>query len=375
MRKRPTIRIPVAQPDLSSTERSLVDSVVRGGWVSSVGPMLGRFESEFARFVGVRHAVAVSSGTSALDLALNVLGIGPGDEVIVPTFTFAATVNAILHLGATPVLVDSSIEDWNLDPAQVAEAITPRTKAIVVVHIYGVPAQMDTLVRLAKQRKIHVIEDAAEAHGAKCGMRSVGSIGTIGCFSFFANKIITTGEGGMCTTNDTRLQEKMRIIMSHGSKPHGSIYYYHPYIGYNYRMTSMQAALGVAQLSRIRSFLRTRRSHQELYRRLLSGVAGIAFSPRPSGVTTVDWMHSILVRHPKISRDTLVRRLGEDFGIGTRPFFYPMHKMPPYRPFVKGSYPVADELSRYGINLPSSSLLKEQDVRYVAAAIRTILEA
>lgn len=373
MKPRTTIKIPVARPDIGPLEKKLINEVIDTGWVSSVGPMIRRFESDFARFIGTKYAVAVSSGTSALDLALNVLGIGPGDEVIVPTFTFAASVNSIIHLGATPVLVDSSPDDWNLDIGQVAGAITSRTKAIIVVHIYGIPANMKKLSLLAKRHGLYIIEDVAEAHGAKYNDRAVGAYGIVGCFSFFANKIITTGEGGMCTTNNKRLQDKMRTIMSHGSKPHGSIYYYHQHIGHNYRMTSMQAALGVAQLSRIGDFLKKRHKHEQLYRRLLSGIPEITFSPRPKYTETVDWMHSILVSHPRISRDKIITRLATEYGVGARPFFYPMHKMPPYRSYVKGTYPVADMLSRHGINLPSSSLLTEKEIRYVANAIRNIL--
>lgn len=365
--------IPVACPDIGPLERKYIKKVIADGWVSSVSPIIGEFETAFSKFIGTKYAVAVSSGTTALDLALIVLGIGPGDEVIVPTFTFAATVNTIIHQGAVPVLVDSSVDDWNLDPEAVRAAITPRTKAIIAVHIYGIPADMKALSVIAKRYKIPIIEDAAEAHGARYGKTKVGAYGTIGCFSFFANKIMTTGEGGMCVTDSKRLQKKMRVIMSHGSKAHGSIYYYHPYVGHNYRMTSMQAALGLAQLERINSFIVKRRVHEKLYRKLLEGIPGALFSPQPAGVVTVDWMHSILIRHPRVTRDTLMRRLKKEYHIDTRPFFYAMHKMPIYHAYVKGRYPVADMLSRDGINLPSSVLLTEQDIQYIAGAIRNIL--
>lgn len=364
--------IPVAQPDIGPIEKKCVNQALNSGWVSGTGPMVGQFERTFADFIGARYGLAVANGTAALDLALLALEIGPDDEVIVPVFTFAASVNSIIHVGAKPIFVDSSYDDWNLDIKKIEKLITPSTKAIMPVHVYGIPANMGEIMRIAKRYKLFVIEDAAEAHGAECNNKKAGSFGNIGCFSFFGNKIITTGEGGMCVTNDKKLYEKMKIIYSHGSKPHKLIYYYHPTIGYNFRMTNIQAALGLAQLSRIGSLLEKRALHEKLYRGFLKGVSGIKFSPKPVNTIAVDWMHSILIDNPKINRDKLMTELKKR-SIETRPFFYPIHKMPPYIKYKQGDFPVANYLAKSGINLPSSTLLSKKDVFRVAASIKEII--
>lgn len=368
--------ISIARPDIGPLEKKYINEALNSGWISGIGPMVSRFERMFADFIGVRHGVAVANGTAALHLALMALGIGPGDEVIVPAFTFAATVNSVIHCGAKPVLVDASLCDWNMDPEKIKRAISKKTKAIIIVHLYGIPARLKEILEIARQRKIFLIEDAAEAHGALWGKKRTGSVGNIGCFSFFGNKIITTGEGGMCVTNSRNLYEKMKIIYSHGSKSHKLIYYYHPMIGHNFRMTNIQAALGLAQLSRINSFLKIRARHEDLYRRLLKNVPGIKFSPKPGSVTTVDWMHSILVDHPKVARNDVLKGLKEK-NIESRPFFYPIHKMPPYTGYIsraRDKFPVAEYLARTGINLPSSTCLSAGDISRVAEAVKEIID-
>lgn len=366
-------KIPVAFPDIGPKEKKYVLDALNLGWVSGIGPMVSKFEQAFASYVGTKHGLAVSSGAAALDVALLALGIGPGDEVLVPTFTFAATVNSIMHQGATPVFIDARQDDWNIDVAQIELHITKKTKAIIVVHIYGIPAAMSAILKLANKYHLYVVEDAAEAHGAKIGNRMVGSMGDIGCFSFFANKIITTGEGGICVTNNKKLDEKMRLLYTHGSnKSHGTIYYYHSAVGYNFRLSNIQAALGYAQLSRIKTFLAKRNQHEMWYRSLLSGVQGISFSPQPKGTTVVPWMHSIFIRHSSVSRDDIFGAL-KVAGIESRPFFYPLHLMPPYRAFAREEYPVSLLLSNGGLNLPSAVGLTKKDIERITSVIKHTL--
>ena len=240
------MRLPIAEPSLGEKELSYVTECILTGWVSSAGKFVTRFEEIFAEFCGTQHAITTSSGTTALHLALLALGIGPGDEVIVPSLTFIATANAVTYTGASPVFIDSELETWNLDPNLIEEFITPRTKAIIPVHLYGHPVNMAAIVEIAQRHGLVVVEDAAEAHGAKYQGRRVGGIGDLGIFSFYGNKIVTTGEGGMVVTNRADLAEKIRILRGHGMSPERR--YWHPVLGYNYRMTNLQAALGVAQM-------------------------------------------------------------------------------------------------------------------------------
>jgi len=366
-------KIPVSAPDIGPLEKKYVAEVMNSGWVSSVGPKVKEFEQLFSKFVETKYAIAVSNGTVALDLALEALGIGEGDEVVVPTLTFAATVNSVIHRGAKPIFVDSSLYDWDMDPQKLESVISKKTKAIIVVHLYGIPAQMVKIMEIAKRHKLFIIEDAAEAHGALYGKKMVGSIGNIGCFSFFANKVITTGEGGMCVTNSKRLYEKMKLIYSHGAKPNKSIYYFHPVIGHNFRMTSIQAALGIAQLKRIKQFLKTREIHENLYRRFLKNIPGIKFSPRPSGVKPIYWMHSILLDGASVDRKKLIMALKKQ-GIETRQFLYPIHKMPYCLKYAQGLFPVSEYLSKTGINLPSGVSLREKEIIYITDVIKKFVK-
>jgi perosamine synthetase len=360
--------LPVAEPSLEGNELAYVSDCVRSGWVSSLGEYIPRFERGFADFCGVRYGVAVGNGTIALHLALAVLGIGPGDEVIVPTLTFIATANAVRYAGATPVFVDSEPGTWNLDPLEVARRVTPRTKAIIPVHLYGHPADMQPILELAAQRDLHVIEDAAEAHGACYKGRRVGSLGILNCFSFYGNKIITTGEGGLLTTDDEQLAERARFLRDHAMSPEKR--YWHPEIGYNYRMTNLQAALGVAQLELIEEFIARKRRIARTYSQLLEDVSGLVLPPEETWATSVYWMYSVLVTEAfPLSRDELIPRLRSQ-GIDSRPFFHPIHTMPPY--YQEETYPVAERLSQQGLNLPSGVRLTDADLERVALAIRQV---
>lgn len=361
------MRLPVAEPLLGEKELLNVSECVLTGWVSSGGKFVTEFEEAFAEFCDTRFAVACSSGTTALHLALLALGVGDGDEVIVPTLTFIATANAVTYTRARPVFVDSEAETWNIDPDLIAEAITPRTKAIIPVHLYGHPANMDPLLAIAAKYGLAVIEDAAEAHGARYKGRRVGGIGDIGVFSFYGNKIVTTGEGGMLVTNRADVAEKARRLRDHGmSSEHR---YWHTILGYNYRMTNIQAALGVAQMEKIEAILDAKRRVAEVYRTGLTGIPGIQLPPQCEWAENVYWMFSVLVNEAEfgMSRDMLMHYLSRT-GMETRPFFPPVHTQPIYN--TGQALPVAERLAQTGINLPSSVTMHASAVERVCASIR-----
>jgi len=361
--------IPIAEPLLGEEELNNVIAAVKSGWISSKGKFIPEFEEGLARYCGVEYGVATSNGTTALHLALTALGIGRGDEVIVPTLTFIATANAVRYTGAKPVLVDSHPDYWCLDPDQLQEVITPRTKAIIPVHLYGHPCDMNPIMDVAKSHNLYVIEDAAEAHGTAYRGKRVGSFGDIACFSFYGNKIITTGEGGMCVTSNEHLAEKMRVLRDHGMNPGKR--YWHDVIGFNYRMTNIQAGIGVAQLARSGRFIEKRREIARWYAaglKELEAEGRVKLPPEMPWAERVDWVYSILVQDDLgTGRDELMNRL-ELAGIEVRPLFYPVHMMPPYK--TNKRFPVAEELSRRGISLPFFVNLTEEQVKYITDTIR-----
>jgi perosamine synthetase len=368
-----TRRIPVAEPALVGNEREYVLDCLDSTWISSSGKYIDEFERSFADFCGVSHAISCSNGTVALHLALLALGIGPGDEVIVPTLTYVASANAVMYCGATPVIVDSEAESWNLDPACVAEAITARTKAIMAVHLYGHPADMDPLVDLARSRKIALVEDAAEAHGAHYRGRTVGSIGDVSTFSFYGNKIITTGEGGAVVTDDAALAGRIRMLRGQGQDPKQR--YWFPVVGYNYRLTNLAAAIGLGQLERVDWHIERRREVASWYREFLGDNSRLTLSPELPWARSSFWIScAVLSDDVPSSRDDVMARLAEK-GIETRPFFYPMHTLPMYEhlPSPAGGFPVAESLARRGINLPTSANLTRDDVHYVSEELASLL--
>jgi perosamine synthetase len=354
--------IPVAEPALVGREKALVEDCIDSTWISSTGPYIGRFESGFADYCGVEHAITCANGTVALHLALLALGIGPGDEVVCPTLTYVAAANSVVYCGATPVLVDAERATWNLDPAAVEAAITPRTRAILVVHLYGHPADMDAIRRIADAHGLHVVEDAAEALGARHRGRLVGSLSDLATFSFYGNKVITTGEGGMVVTDDSALAEKVRLLRGQGQDP--AQRYRFPVVGFNYRLTNVACAIGCAQLEKVEWHVGRRRQIAGWYRELLGDSPGITFSPEAQWATSSYWMSSVVLDgRTADERDTVMAGL-QRAGVETRPFFYPMHTLPPHaddRPF-----PVADALASGGINLPSGAALSYRDAEYVA---------
>lgn len=370
--------LPVAEPSIGEREVAYVHEAVASGWVSSIGAFVDRFERDFAAFCGTAHAVAISNGTDSIFLALRALGIGPGDEVVVPALTFAAVGAVVHHVGATPVLVDVHPDHWNLDPAAVERALTPQTKAVIAVHLYGHPADMDPLMALCVPRGIAVIEDGAEAHGARYKGRTVGSIGTVGSFSFYGNKVITTGEGGALVSDDADLLARVRHWKDHAMSPERR--YYHTEAGYNCRMTNLQAALGVAQLERAPELIGWRARLLAQYRDALADVPGLVLNPHLEWAEPVNWL-VCAVLDPALapSRDALLAAL-RTHGVDTRPFFVPMPDLPPYAACrvvdAKGdAAPVAAWLGAAGFNLPTSERVTEADVRRIAEVLRHELAA
>lgn len=358
--------IPVAEPFLGKEEEKLVLEGLRSGWISSIGKYIPQFEEEFARYCGVRYGVTCSNGTTALHLALVACDIGPGDEVIVPSMTFVATANAVTYTGAKPILVDSEPDTWNIDPEKIKEKITRRTKAIIPVHLYGHPADMGPILSIARKYDLVVIEDAAEAHGAMYKQEMVGSLSDIACFSFFGNKIITTGEGGMLVTNNRILAEKARMLRDHGVSKKRR--YYYPHLGFNYRMTNLQAALGLAQLAKIDKIIAAKRQIAQKYQQFLSPIAHkLILHPEAKWAKNVFWMYSVLVQPRKsTTRDRLAKYL-KRANIDSRPFFFPIHKLARYKTDEK--FPVADFLASSGLNLPSSVNLTEEQIKYISNKI------
>lgn len=360
--------IPVSEPTLAGNEEKYVLDCLRTNWISSVGPYVEKFEKAFASFCGTKYAIGLINGTAALHTALLGLGVGPGDEVIVPTFTFVASVNAISYCQAKPIFVDCEPDTWNMDVRQVENRISPKTKGIIVVHIFGHPVEMEPVLSLAKKYNLFVLEDAAEAHGAKYKGRRVGAFGEAAAFSFYGNKIITTGEGGMITTDNDALAAKMRIIKGQGMDTKRR--YWHPVIGYNYRITNIQAAIGLAQLERIEGLIAIHRKNALTYHHLLEKDSRLTLPVERPWAEHVYWVYGILVDNAH-KRDIIMQAL-EEKGIGTRPFFYPAHIMPAHKENI--SLPVAQDISARGIILPSSANLTEEDIRYVCRELLAIAD-
>lgn len=361
--------IPVCEPTLNGNEAEYVLDCIESNWISSAGKYIPRFEEAFAEACGTRYGVACVNGTVALHLALATLGIGPGDEVILPTFTMIATINAVTYTGATPVLVDSEPVTWNMDLNQVADKITPRTRIVIPVHTYGHPVDMDPLLELAERHGFYIIEDAAEAHGAEYKGRRAGSLGHAGCFSFYANKVITTGEGGMITTDDPDIAQLASHLRDHAFSDER--HFWHKYLGFNYRMTNLQAAVGLAQTEQMESFVRARRANAARYTAALQSIPGIVTPPEAGWAKSVFWMYSILVEDEfGMTRDQLRAYLAEH-GIETRTFFIPMHLQPIYYQAFKGQrYPASEMLCQRGFYLPSASSLTPREIDYITEMVR-----
>jgi perosamine synthetase len=358
------IKIPIYQPSLSGNEKNYVNECLESTWISSKGKFISLFEEGFARYTGVKHAVTVNNGTAALHLALVVLGIGPGDEVIVPTLTYIATVNAVAYTGATPVFADSLAETWQINPEEVKKKITARTRAVIAVHLYGHPCDMESLANICKEHDLFLIEDCAEAIGARYNGKNAGTFGDISTYSFFGNKTITTGEGGMVITNNETLYDRTVHFKGQGLAKHRQ--YWHDVIGFNYRMTNICAAIGLAQLEQVADFLARKRQIAEWYQEEFCDT-DIIFHSETANTTHAYWMCSILIRDPA-RRDALREYLAIQ-GIETRPLFYPVHTMPMYsKNFQKLA--VAENLGWRGINLPSYPDLDFEQVKFICSCIK-----
>lgn len=369
------VPVPVNTPLLDGNEARYLAECIETGWISSEGPFITRFEKEFSTRVGRMHGIAVTNGSVAIDAAITALGIGVGDEVIMPTFTIISCASQIVRAGAVPVVVDADPRTWNMDVAKIAERITPRTKAIMVVHIYGLPTDMDPVLALAKQHGLHVIEDAAESHGQTYRGRPCGSFGALSTFSFYPNKHVTTGEGGMIVTDDDALAERCRSLRNLSFQP--ARRFVHEELGWNFRMTNLQAALGVAQLERLDEFIGRKRRMGRLYTELLDGLKGVQLPVSKTGFADNHyWVYGVVLDDDvPFDAAEAMKRLGQ-MGIGTRPFFWPMHEQPVFRRaglFAGDRHPVAERIARRGFYLPSGLALTEEQIAASAAALRRVL--
>lgn len=360
--------IPVSQPYMFGNERKYVLNCIDTNWISSGGKYIKEFENKFESLIDAKYALTTSNGTASLHLALAAIGIKEGDEVIIPNLTFVSTANVIRYCNATPVLIDVKKNTACIDPTLIEKKISDRTKAIIPVHLYGNVADMQSIMNIAKRNNLFVIEDAAEAHGAMYKNEYVGTIGDVGCFSFFGNKIITTGEGGMCVTKNRELYDKMFLLKNHGMSP--TERFYHSVIGFNYRMTNIQAAVGLAQVENFEKIISIRDQQYLKYFKRLSGVEGISFLESEPSTRSVNWMFSILIEDEfPLSRDETITYL-EKMSIETRPFFKLMSKMPPYLDDLL--YENSEELSNKGLNLPSSASLSDGDIEKICDIISGI---
>lgn len=372
MPRRPSGFIPLAKPDLAGNEEKYTVGAIRSSWISSTGDYVARFETMFAQLCGTRTAIGVCNGTVALHLALMALDVRPGDEVLVPSLTYIATANAVRYVGGEPVFVDVDPDTWCIDPGKLEAAITRRSRGIIPVHLYGHPADMDAINHIAAVHGLWVVEDAAEAHMARYKGRPVGSLGHMATFSFYGNKIFTSGEGGAITLDDPHIELRTRTLRGQGVDPQRR--YYFPVTGYNFRITNVACAILCAQVERHAEIASRREEIFIAYRKLLDGIPGIGFQPRAAWAEPARWLFCITVDASSYgrSRDDLMAIL-KDHGIETRPFFLSLHKLPPFREESRKrgeQLPVTDRLSEAGMNLPTFNGLEAKDIERIAAVIR-----
>lgn len=368
--------IPVNEPLLDGNEKKYLNECIDTGWISSEGPFVRKFEEAMAAAAGRKHGIAVGNGTVALEVAVAALELQPGDEVILPTFTIISCAAAIVRCGCVPVLVDSDPLTWNMDVGRIEGKITSRTRAIMVVHIYGLPCDMDPILALAERHGLKVIEDAAEMHGQTYKGRPCGSFGNVSAFSFYPNKHVTTGEGGMVLTDDERLAERCRSLRNLCFQAKKR--FVHEELGYNFRMTNLQAALGLAQVERLDEFVGRKRRIGKRYTELLKGIERVSLPlERTDFAENIYWVYGLVLGDTlPFDAEEVMRRLGER-KIGTRPFFWPMHEQPVFHKmglFRDERYPVAERLARRGFYIPSGMALTEAQMEAVAAAVKEVLE-
>ena len=365
------MRIPLAQPDLSELEEEYVLDALRSTWISSSGKYVDRFENQFAELCGSKASIGVCNGTVALHLALLSLDVRPGDEVLVPSLTYVATANAVRYVGAEPVFVDVDPNTWCIDPELLEERITRRTKGIIAVHLYGHPADMDAINYVAGVHGLWVVEDAAEAHSARYKDRQAGSLSHIACFSFYGNKIFTSGEGGAITLSDSSLELRVRTLRGQGVDPNRR--YFFPVTGYNFRLTNIACAILCAQLARQEEILEKRKHIFSTYTKLVKGIPGIRLQPVAEWAKPAPWLFSFLINEETFgrSRNQVIEFLAKE-GIETRPFFIPLHTLPPFREESKKrgeTLPITLSLANSGINLPTYTQMSDSDIEEVVSAI------
>lgn len=357
-------------PNIGVLEKEFLGRAIDSGYISTIGPFVGEFEARFASYLGsAGGSVSTQSGTAALHIALYELGIGPGDEVIVPALTFAATVNPVLYVGATPVFVDVSAETWNIDPAEIEKNITERTKAVIPVHLYGNPCDMEGIMMIAGKYNLRVIEDATESLGAKYKGRYTGTFGDAGCFSFNGNKIITTGGGGMVVGNDPKRLDHIKFLVNQARDESNS--YYHSEIGFNYRMTNIEAALGLAQMERLEEFLAKKRSFNSIYRDELNSVEFIKFQEGYEGAESSSWLNCVIFEN-EIALQGLQEKLKEN-GIPTRSSFMPLTEFPHYRANRKAVLTNSYKIFAKSLCLPGSTLNAEEDISFVCRTLKKLV--
>jgi perosamine synthetase len=365
--------IPVNTPLLNGNEKKYINECIDTGWISSEGPFVSRFENEFSAYIGRDHGIAVCNGSAALDVAVRALNLEMGSEVIVPTFTIISPVQSLVSEGLVPVLIDSDIHTWNMDVAQIESRISSKTKAILVVHIYGLPVDMAPVIALAEKHSLLIIEDAAEMHGQECHGEKCGSFGDISIFSFYPNKHITTGEGGMILTNNDILAERCRNLKNLCFKPGRR--FVHEEIGWNYRMTNMQAALGVAQLEQIDDIVKRKREIGDSYNLNLSGIKKVQLPlSKTNYAENIYWVYGMVAENEEMA-NKIQKELGVR-GIGTRPFFWCMHEQPVFKRlglFLNENYPIAERIARCGFYVPSGLGIKDVEIDEVCKALIEIV--
>ena len=366
--------IPVNEPAIGEREIEYVLDCLRTGWISSAGHYIEEFEAAWAAYCGRRYGIAVSNGTVALELAVQCLDLQPGDEVILPTFTIVSCAQAVTYNGGVPVLVDADPRTWCMDVSQVEARITSRTRAIMPVHIYGHPVDMDPLLELARRHSLIVIEDAAEAHGAEYKGRKCGGLGDLSCFSFYANKIITTGEGGMVLTNREDYAERLRSLRNLCFKKERR--FYHTELGHNFRLTNVQAAIGLGQLERMEESVQRKRWMGAAYTERLRDVPGLQLPVEEPWAKNVYWMYGVVLNESTGLDAISFARLLAEHGVMTRPFFFGMHEQPVFQQMglFKGEhYPVAERIARQGLYLPSGLALTEEQLVQVCDVVHEVL--
>jgi perosamine synthetase len=356
-------------PNVGELEKEYLNKAIDSGYISTIGPFVSEFEEKFAQYLGASKAVSTQSGTAALHISLYELGIGKGDEVIVPALTFIATVNPIMYVGAKPVFVDVDMNTWNIDPDEIEKNITEKTKAILLVYLYGNPCDMEHIMKIADKHNLHVVEDATESLGAKYKGKFTGTFGDFGCFSFNGNKIITTGGGGMVVGKDIKRLEHIKFLVNQARDESNG--YYHPEIGFNYRMTNIEAAMGLSQMTKLDDFLARKKEFHDIYKEELKDIDYISFQTEHDNANSSHWLTCIMIN--KDVNISALQKLLKEKGIPSRRVFMPIVEFPPYKKFKKGNFNNSSQIYNSGLCLPSSTLNSKDDIYYICNVLKDTL--